>query len=371
MGLADLLKEGTRQFTICNACRYCEAYCAVFPAMELRTEFGKKDLVHLANLCHDCRGCYYACMYVPPHEFAVNLPQVLSAIRVETYREYGWPRVLSRLLGGGVRSILIASVLGVLAMLGLVFAFGEPRSLLVAETGEGSLFRILPYAAMVVPFLALSGFVVIVMIGGLVTYWRETRGRLRDLLDREALGGAAADALGLRYLNDTGDGCYYPTEVAAHGRRILHHLVFYGFLLDVLSTTSAAFLHNILGIHPPYPYLSLPVVSGTVGGIGLIVGTFGLLRLKWRSDPRPAHQKMVSKDYAFLTSLNIVSVSGMLTLMLRETAFLGPILVFHLGTVVAFFLAMPYGKFVHFVYRYAALVQHRLETRADELARTH
>ena len=29
---------------ICNACRYCEGYCAVFPAMELRREFSAAEI---------------------------------------------------------------------------------------------------------------------------------------------------------------------------------------------------------------------------------------------------------------------------------------------------------------------------------------
>src|SRR5438270_903163 len=53
MPLADLLKEGERIMIICNACRYCEGHCAVFPAMEQRTEFPPRDLAYLANLCHD------------------------------------------------------------------------------------------------------------------------------------------------------------------------------------------------------------------------------------------------------------------------------------------------------------------------------
>ena len=58
---SELIKDGARQMTICNACRYCEGYCAVFPAMEQRRIFSKADLVYLANLCFDCRDCYYAC----------------------------------------------------------------------------------------------------------------------------------------------------------------------------------------------------------------------------------------------------------------------------------------------------------------------
>ena len=43
----SLATEGERIMTICNACRYCEGYCAVFPAMEKRTQFGPADLGYL------------------------------------------------------------------------------------------------------------------------------------------------------------------------------------------------------------------------------------------------------------------------------------------------------------------------------------
>src|SRR5216683_5026093 len=81
VGLAELIEEADRQLTICNACRYCEGYCAVFPALERRTLLSEGDITHLADLCHDCRACFTACMYAPPHEFGVNPPAVLSAVR--------------------------------------------------------------------------------------------------------------------------------------------------------------------------------------------------------------------------------------------------------------------------------------------------
>jgi ferredoxin len=62
--------EVGRQMLICNACRYCEGFCAVFPAMTRRLEFGKADIHYLANLCHNCGACLHACQYAPPHEFA-------------------------------------------------------------------------------------------------------------------------------------------------------------------------------------------------------------------------------------------------------------------------------------------------------------
>ncbi len=66
---------------ICNACRYCEGFCAVFPAMTRRLEFGQADPHYLANLCHNCGACLHACQYAPPHEFAVNVPRAMAEVR--------------------------------------------------------------------------------------------------------------------------------------------------------------------------------------------------------------------------------------------------------------------------------------------------
>ena len=74
------LEEANRQLTVCNACRYCEGYCAVFPALERRIEVVDADVLYIANLCHDCRACYYACPFTDPHEFAIDLPRVLSEV---------------------------------------------------------------------------------------------------------------------------------------------------------------------------------------------------------------------------------------------------------------------------------------------------
>ena len=53
-----LIQEARRQLEICNACRYCEGFCAVFPAMMRNKMFADGDISHMANLCHNCRGCY-------------------------------------------------------------------------------------------------------------------------------------------------------------------------------------------------------------------------------------------------------------------------------------------------------------------------
>ena len=51
-------REAARLLEICNACRYCEGFCAVFPAMTRRLSFAKADVHFLANLCHNCGACW-------------------------------------------------------------------------------------------------------------------------------------------------------------------------------------------------------------------------------------------------------------------------------------------------------------------------
>ena len=92
----NIFEEANRQLIICNACRYCEGYCPVFRAIETRREFSKGDVFYLSNLCHDCRACYYACMFTPPHEFAINIPKILSEARLDSYQQWSWPALLAR-----------------------------------------------------------------------------------------------------------------------------------------------------------------------------------------------------------------------------------------------------------------------------------
>src|SRR5579872_6277562 len=96
MADTDLFAEANRQLVICNACRYCEGLCPVFRAIETRRDFGKGDVFYLANLCHDCRACYYACMYSPPHEFQINIPRLMTDIRLTSYEQLSWPGLLAR-----------------------------------------------------------------------------------------------------------------------------------------------------------------------------------------------------------------------------------------------------------------------------------
>ncbi|MGH6996522.1 MAG: hypothetical protein ACREES_12535, partial [Stellaceae bacterium] len=67
-------------------------------------------------------------------------------------------------------------------------------------------------------------------------------------------------------------------------------------------------------------------------------------------------------DVALLLLLAAVAATGLLLLGLRDSAAMGVLLAVHLGFVLAVFLVLPYGKFVHGIYRLGALVHYAAET---------
>jgi citrate/tricarballylate utilization protein len=359
----ELLKEGARQMTICNACRYCEGYCAVFPSMELRRTFTKADLIYLANLCFDCRDCYYACQYAPPHEFAINIPKLMSELRTATYQDFSWPAVLSGVFKRNGVAVAAITLVSLAAILFAVLSTKGADVLFGIHLGEGAFYKVVPFGAMTLPALVMVGYGFAVFAGGAVRFWRETRGALSEVVDLKAFWRATQDAFGLAYMKGGGAGCNYPDADFSASRRWFHHLVFYGFLLDLASTSIAGVYHHFLAWQAPYPYLSWPVVLGTTGGVGLVIGSAGLLYLKWRSDRAPGEQPMLRMDVAFLVLLFLTSLTGLALLAFRETAAMGTLLVIHLAMVAGFFITLPYGKFAHVVYRYAALVRYAMEQR--------
>jgi citrate/tricarballylate utilization protein len=358
----DIPEKTFWQLEVCNACRYCEGYCAVFPALERRRRFTPADVVYLANLCHDCRACFYACMYAPPHEFGVNIPRALAEVRERTYAEYALPRVASDLARRHVRVLTIVTLLSL-----AFFAFiAVPNGLFQRHAGPGALYAVIPYLAMMLPALVLSLYAVGVMLAGAFAFARDIGGTRIRVADVRAGLAAVGDALVLRYLRGgTAGGCYYPAERTSNSRLVLHMLVFYGFLSAFVATIAAAVLQDFFDQLPPYPVLSVPVILGSAGGVAMIVGATGLLYLKRRSDRAPADARTLDLDWLFLVSLDVVSITGMLLLILRDTPAMGLLLVIHLATVLALYVSAPYGKFAHFVYRYAALVQNRVESGVD------
>ncbi len=146
-------------------------------------------------------------------------------------------------------------------------------------------------------------------------------------------------------------------------RRIYHHLTFYGFLLCFAATSVATLYHYVFGWHAPYALYSLPVLLGIAGGLGLLVGPAGLFILSRKRDPILVDIARKGMDTAFIAMLFLTSLTGFALMALRDTGAMGILLAIHLGVVLGLFLSLPYGKFVHGLYRFLALVKYASERR--------
>ena len=354
--------EVERQMTICNACRYCEGFCAVFPAMTRRLEFNQADIHYLANLCHNCGACLHACQYSAPHEFEVNVPKAMAKVRLDTYAEYAWPRVMGKLYQRNGMTLALASGAGLALFLCLTLLI--MGNLFVTIPG-GNFYKIFPHNTLALMFGAVFGFSVLALTIGVRRFWRNVSPVAASLPVRASAAlEATANVAKLKYLDGGhGKGCNNADDQFTLWRRRFHHLTFYGFMLCFAATGVATLFHYLLNWSAPYPIFSLPVMLGIVGGIGLLIGPAGLLWLNLRRNPAHGDENQKPMDRGFIALLFLVSTSGLALLALRETSALGLMLAIHLGLVMAFFLTMPYSKFAHGIFRSAALLKHAIEKR--------
>jgi citrate/tricarballylate utilization protein len=362
--------EIARVMQICNACRYCEGFCAVFPAMTRRLEFNAADTHYLANLCHNCGSCLYACQYAPPHEFAVNVPQAMAKVRVRTYQDYAWPLAFGKLYEKAGLTVAFALSGGLALFMILAIAM---NGRLIHEPLAGNFYAIFPHNFLALLFGVVFGFAMLALAIGVVKFWRAVSptkdGHPADIAAAAkarmpAVAEAVTDVARMRYLGGGhGDGCNEDNDAFTLWRRRFHHFTLYGFLLCFAATCVATLYHYLWNLHAPYAFISAPVILGSLGGIGLIIGPIGLLWLNLRRDALRADIKQNAMDRGFIMLLLLVSATGFALLLLRDTRFMALWLAIHLGTVMALFLTLPYGKFAHGIFRSAALLKFNIEKR--------
>jgi citrate/tricarballylate utilization protein len=360
---ADLMARGAQTMTVCNSCRYCEQYCPVFPAMERRTAFGAGDLTLLASLCHNCGECLYACQYAPPHAFGIDVPRLFAEIRLAAYEHHAWPRGLSRAFRRQGTAAALVLVLAFTAVLFAATAWLNPGGL-TGPVARARFYDVVPHGVMVGLFGAVGGFVLLALTRSVQAYRRGVASQAAGPPSARSLFTALRDGVSLRHLHGTGIDCVSGEEAHTPWRRWAHHATLGGFGLCFASTAAAAVYHQVFGWEAPYGYASVPVVLGTVGGIGLVVGPIAQWWQRARRDPALATPKERGLDRALLLLLALTSVTGLLLLALREQAVMPALLIVHLATVLALFVTLPYGMFVHGFYRLAALAADAAEREA-------
>ncbi|MEM7258090.1 MAG: tricarballylate utilization 4Fe-4S protein TcuB [Pseudomonadota bacterium] len=345
MSASNQQSEAIRQLSICNSCRYCEGYCATFQALTRHRSFDIKTVSHLSNLCHNCRGCYYACQYTEPHEFALNIPSVLAGVRAQNWEDNIQPRVLSKLMQ---RSIWPYVVIFIVFLLLLSVGAGVPWM------SAQAFYSAMSHTLMVSIFLPLFLLPLIFLSLGLRRYWQSIDGSNLTFADfKEALASAAT----MKQLSGgQGQGCNYESgERYTSHRRWAHQAVMFGFLLCLLSTSVATLYHYVLDYPAPYPIWILPKLFGVIGGLLLCAGCLAMWMLKSRADNTLGSTQHLAGEYAFIGLLFLVSVTGLLLYWSKGTPLAGTWLIVHLAFVATFFVSLPYSKMTHGFFRLASL----------------
>jgi citrate/tricarballylate utilization protein len=350
--------ETARQLQICNACRYCEGFCAVFPAMTRRFSFGQADIHFLANLCHNCGACLHACQYAPPHDFAVNIPKVMAQVRGQTYVDYAWPAPLGRLYARNGLTLSLALA----ASLALFLWLAQQQT---ATQNPANFYSIFPHHLLVSLFAPVFLFAVLALGMGVRRFWQDiTPATSGAPLSAPAAAEASDAVLRLKYLDGGhGKGCNNEDDAFSLARQRAHHLTFYGFMLCFAATSVATLYHYAFNLPAPYDLPSLPKLLGVAGGLSLLLGTASLFKLKLQRHPEHGDAAQKPMDLGFIALLFLISLSGLALWLARGQTSMPVWLVAHLGAVMALFATLPYNKFAHGIFRTASLLRHAVEKR--------
>jgi citrate/tricarballylate utilization protein len=344
--------------------------CPVFSTLTNYRQPALAEFDYLANLCHNCGACFDVCQYAEPHPFQLNVPVVLAEQRLQSYEAFAWPLVFAK----GLRmqpKVVVLALLGILSvlLLGLGLALGS-AGLWSNYSAQGSFYAVMPHQVMALLGGATFGFAMLSLGVSCYRFARHLGLDAAALSSWQVWRSALSAAVTLRYLGDS-QGCQTLSQSQSPKRRGWHHVMAGGFVLCFASTCVATLYHYGFGLVAPYAWLSLPVLLGGLGGLGLVVGPLFLVRLKLvshkqdystlaRSKPVPSTEDPTPEqlNISFLLLLAWVSGTGLALLALRDHASMPVVLAVHLGAVFSLFLLMPYSKFVHAPYRLLALLKH-------------
>ena len=370
MSYKGIYEEAFRLLRICNACRYCEGICPVWTVIEFRTDFGEEDVDYIANLCHHCTTCYYVCPYSPPHELNLNPSRTFSIIRSISYLKYS-PQRFKKIYEKPIISAIILQVVGVmLALLVALYNLGfDVNSLFLVSR----YYDVFPYNQIYVGGFVLVVYVIIAFL------YQGTRfvkgiGGFSSSFTRSLLL-ALRDALFHTWFRDGMLSCGYSGESYCMLKRLFwapHAMIMYGMLLLVIATIAAAVYKNVLGILSPYPLYSIPVLLGVTGGVLTFLGVLVVLQDYRGSEVELRVEEEKYLNLALIITIALPVITGLLTLTLRTTNLMGLIYTIHMGTVIGFFLYIPFSKLNHAIFRYLALAKYHSELLSHELGnKTH
>ena len=200
----------------------------MFPAIERRRTFDAGDLAYLANLCHNCGECLYACQYAPPHEFGIDVPRTLAELRVQSYEDCCWPRPLARAFRRQGALTALALAAGFTPLLLFALRRGSIGGADGTPVRTPSFYAVMPHGVMVGIFGLVGLFVLVAMVVALRRFGhaiagpdapRSAGGGHPCRQRRGHLAASARERLRLR-LGRRGTHALAPLVASRHVRRV-------------------------------------------------------------------------------------------------------------------------------------------------------
>jgi citrate/tricarballylate utilization protein len=336
-----LMEEASRQLTVCNSCRYCEGFCDVWDAMERRKDFSYGDLIHLSNLCHDCRDCYYACPFIPPHELMINIPKVLGDVRELSYEKFVFPKVMIRVMRrSGLAYFLLTTLIFIISLYYVFLLHGLSAFYETSLTME----ELFPYPVFFVAEYSLYIYVFLLWLIQGRSYWKEvSNGRKVNM---KAIGRAILDVFAHKDFRGGGAGCNYPSENGSFLRLFAHASVMFGFIIDWVTILF-------------YPFANVAVISiYLIGSVLIFAGAGLLLLMRFKADSK-LNSKSISS--AFTAMMFCTGASGIIFIALITRPEWIIFFLLRDSLIAALFITAPFSKFLHPVYRFASLILNRYE----------
>ncbi len=352
-----------------NRCYQCATCSVICPLSTDESPFPRKEMLwaqwgmapRIAGdadvwLCHQCGDCTAYC----PR--GARPGDVLGAIRANAIRYYAKPKAMADMMGnaGGVIGTVIASMFIV-----LIVAFfwsqytGEAFPFPEGKVVYHKFLSVVPIDAM---YLSLAAFVGLVSIKGIMDFWADVS-KGSGMVSYTGTGPRPAlGALLGKYL--------WPAivEILSHARfkkcgqtleRARGHLwVLWAFLILFFVTNYVFIAADIFGMHTPMPQYHPVKILANIGAI-MLIGGIWMIRTMRSQKTKEGVLKSSSQDWILIWLIFAVGITGIGSELFRLIGIKGlayPTYVLHLGCVATLFLALPYSKFAHLLYRSTAYV---------------
>jgi len=362
-------KESGSDLKTCMQCGNCTVVCNLSPE---ENPFPRKEMIWAAWgqkeqlisdpdiwLCHQCGDCTTNC----PR--GVKPGDVLASLRSQTIEHYANPSFLAK----GLKNPWMLPVMIAIPTLiiYLIIQFAGTFSNTVNPVNYSEFF---PHAWLNSSFSALVLLIGIGLVFSVRSFWMgmKTHQHNSSLRPREFEGSNPQEEMGLPR-SARNDGLFHTIwqvkkELLSHKkfndcetnkfRQLAHALVFYGFI-SLIVVTICAILAVVLEAYP----LALwhPVkIAGNLAGLSIIVGL--VIMIVERLKKKDAVSKSSFFDWSFLISVLLLVISGFLTEFARfvNTGLGYYWYFFHLVIMWYVILYLPYTKFGHMIYRFAALM---------------